>query len=168
MLAYIVQYDNIKKWASFLSHIHVFDFFFIIFFFFGLFLTKWRQRHFETQSTRSPQAPAELWRLYGVISMVTAVTAISTDWVRATEVEKEIGCLALKGNLPLRERFLRIVNRWYSEWLLIAARRKLWHPENLCHQMLKANTLEQNTHFPSLSVVKLLVQGLYFSQVVTV
>lgn len=33
MLAYIVQYDNIKKWASFLTHIHVFDFFLMIIFF---------------------------------------------------------------------------------------------------------------------------------------
>lgn len=53
--------------------------------------TKWRQRYFETQSTISPQAPAALWRLYGVVSMVTvtAVMAVSADWLGTSEVEKE-------------------------------------------------------------------------------
>lgn len=91
MPAYIVLYYNIKKCTSLFAHSHVFLFFFSFRFFSYFLLTKWRQRYFETQSTISPQAPAALWRLYGVVSMVTvtAVMAISTDWLGTSEVEKE-------------------------------------------------------------------------------
>lgn len=45
----------------------------------------------EILSIISPQAPAALWRLYGVVSVVTgtAAVAISPDWLRAPEVEGE-------------------------------------------------------------------------------
>lgn len=62
-----------------------------VLFFFYLFAVsqqKWRRRrrrYFETQSTRSPQAPAALRRLRRVVTgatVVTAGTTISVDWLR--------------------------------------------------------------------------------------
>lgn len=59
----------------------------VAFFLLFVFQQKWRRRrHFESQSQRSPQAPAALRRLRGVVTrgdrLSRCVTAINVDWLR--------------------------------------------------------------------------------------
>lgn len=145
---------------SLFSHSHVLCFIFL--FLFDFFVRKWRQRFFETRSTSSPQAPAALWRLYGVVSMVmvTAVMGISTDWPGTSEVEKDLtGLSGIK-------RELAAVRVFFFKLQISGVLNDCCWEKGL---VLTVNALEQkNTHPPCLSAVKLLVRGLYFSRVVKV
>lgn len=112
MPAYISRYKKVS--FSIVLHIHVCVFFFCLF---VVFQQKWRRRrYFETQSTRSRQAPAALWRLRRVVTgatVITAGTAIHVDWLRDLRRWGN----KLSGIQPGSER---------RSWLLIA----VWRPDS--------------------------------------
>lgn len=110
-------------------------FYFFVCFSFVLFLTKWRQRNFETQSTISPQAPAALlatvWsRFHGDCDCCNGHQRWLAGNLPKWKKERP-GLSGIKERSCYWERFFKnckLVVFWTTP--MIAARRKVWHPES--------------------------------------